>query len=926
MSDPWSIELTSAAIAALRALPREDRVRVAPRIDQLVDSGLPPALRGEADEAGVVPLVAGDQVLLCVEDPAERRIIIVTLRSEDAALPPTLGRLLRHALPRWLTESMGGGRMGSIIQDIRYAVRALRRSPGFTVAALVTLALGIGATAAIFSVANGVLLKPLPYEEPEEVVTLWTSWDNFPDKTWVSIPEYQLFHQENRTLEDLALYGGGSANFTSVDSPERVRAAAVTPNTFSVLGVEPVVGRAFTWEEARDEVSGVLLGHSVWQRRYGEDPDIVGRSVELDGEMIPVLGVLPAGFVLPVDYSSSSATEVYYPFYVDLESPAPDLGSGGSHGWYGVGRLREGVTIDDARFDFQRIMGQVEPLGLYSPERRFTPRLFPAKADIVGTARGTILVLAGAVAFLLLIACGNVANLLLSRSEVRTAEIAVRTAMGAGRGRVLRQLLTESVILALAAGAVGLGLARIGVDLLLSIDPGAVPRAETVSLNGTAVLFTLGLSLVTALIFGAVPAIRVTRAGLGARLHEGGRGGQRGVRSSRLQGLLVSAQMAMAVILLTGSGLMAKTFVGLLAIDPGFRAENVLTLRLSAEGERYPDAVAIDGYYQEILRRVREIPGVRSAAAVRLLPLASTIGDSFFRPVGYEPGPNEGTQGDWQWATPGYVETMGLRLIEGRSFDERDRRDGQPVVMINEVTARRYWGQESPLGKAVRAGGAPDTAVVIGVVGNVSHNGITAERKTRYYVPHAQVHDDWTGTMRGMTLTIATEGEPRRLLDAVRREVHAVDPSVPLADVRTVDEVLASSVAQPRFAMILLGAFATLAIALAVIGIYGVLAYAVSRRAHEIGIRLALGAETGQVVSMVVRQGMVMAVLGVAVGTGAAWFMTDLMAGLLYGVTPQDPVTFVSVPGAFVAVALLACWLPAARAARVRPASALRYE
>jgi predicted permease len=302
------------------------------------------------------------------------------------------------------------------------------------------------------------------------------------------------------------------------------------------------------------------------------------------------------------------------------------------------------------------------------------------------------------------------------------------------------------------------------------------------------------------------------------------------------------------------------------------------------------------------------------------------MGDSFFRPVGYQPRPNEGTQGDWQWATPGYVETMGIPVLEGRAFDERDRRGAQPVVMVNEVVAHRYWPGESAIGRAVVAGGAPDTAVVVGVVGNVSHNGITGEIKTRYYVPHAQVHDDWTGTMRGMTLTIATEGEPRRLLDAVRREVHAVDPSVPLADVRTVDEVLASSVAQPRFAMILLGAFATLAIALAVIGIYGVLAYAVSRRAHEIGIRLALGAETGQVVSMVVRQGMVMAVLGVAVGTGAAWFMTDLMAGLLYGVTPQDPVTFVSVPGAFVAVALLACWLPAARAARVRPASALRYE
>jgi predicted permease len=593
-----------------------------------------------------------------------------------------------------------------------------------------------------------------------------------------------------------------------------------------------------------------------------------------------------------------------------------------------VGRLRDGVSVADAQRDLERIMAaMVEPIGLYSPERRFAPRVFAADADIVGSARGTILLLLGAVGFVLLIACGNVANLLLSRAEVRTAEVAVRRAMGAGQARILRQLLTESLVLAGAAGVAGYALAYAGVKVLLSIDPNAVPRSSGITLDGPVVAFTIALSVLTALLFGLAPALRVSRAGVGGSLHEGGRARGRAAGASRTQGLLVSAQMAMAVVLLTGAGLMMRTFVSLLRVDPGFRAEDVLTLRITAPAGRYPDGGAIDRFYSEVLRRIRAVPGVRSAGAARLLPLASTMGDSFFRPVGYEPAPNESTQGDWQWATPGYLETMGIPLLAGRAFDERDRRDAQPVVMVNEVVARRYWGSESPIGRAVLAGGAPDTAVVVGVVGNVAHNGITGEVKTRYYVPHAQVQQpDWTGSMRSMTLTIGSDGDPRRHLAAVRREIAAVDPTVPLSEVRTLEEVLSASVAQPRFAMVLLAAFAAIALVLAIVGIYGVLAYAVSRRTQEIGIRIALGAQGGQVVGLVVRQGMLMALAGVAVGTVTAWVLSDLMSELLYGVAPRDPATFASVPALFSAVALLACFVPAVRAARVRPANALRYE
>lgn len=926
MSDGWTVELTESAIAALRAFDREDRAAIAARVDDLARTGLPPAMRERAREYGTVGLPVGDHLLVCVEDEVERTLYIVMLGTREAEAPAaTLTRLGRR-LMGFVNEWMGGDGMGWLTQEIRFAARSLRRSPGFTTVAVFTLALGIGATAAIFSVAYGVILAPLPYEEPDEVATVWASWDNFPDKTWLSVPEFQYFHQENRTFVDMALYSGTSRSFTSVDDPEQVRGAMVTPNLFEVLGVDPQIGRGPTWEEAETGAPVLLLSHDLWQRRYAGDPSIVGRDVEINGALETVIGVLPEDFRLPVDFSSVSPYEIYLPRFVDLESPAPALGQGGSHGSYGVGRLNEGVPPEEALADLERIMAAVPPVGLYSEERRFAPRVYSAKDDVLGTARTTILVLFGAVAFVLLIACGNVANLLLSRSESRGREVAVRAAVGAGRIRILRQLFMENLLLATVAGVAGIGLARLGVATLLSIDPDAVPRAGNISLNGTVVSFTVGISLLTALIFGLIPALRVSKTGLAGTLHEGGRGRSAGPRSSRAQGLLVASQMAMAVILLTGAGLMARTLAGLMSVDPGFGAENVLTVRVSAPAASYPDPESVTRFYQELLGGVGEIPGVRSVGAARLLPLASTMGDSFFRPVGYQPGPNESTQGDWQWVTPGYLETMGIELVEGRSFDERDTRDGQAVVMVNEVVAERYWPGESAIGRAVLAGGAADTAVVVGVVGNVSHDALIAAPKTRYYVPHAQVHANWLGTTRSMTLTIGTEGPPGRYLDQVRAEVRALDPSVPLAEIRTLDEVLSASMAQPRFATLLLGAFATIALTLALIGIYGVLAYAVSQRTREIGVRMAMGAEAKQVIGLVVRQGMTMALLGVGVGTGVAWFMTDMLSGMLYQVAPQDPLTFVSVPAIFALVALAACFVPAARASRVRPATVLRYE
>jgi putative ABC transport system permease protein len=922
----WRIELSRPAVRALRSLPRDEQRLVAARIRVLEKGGPPPGV--QADAPFEIP--AGRQSLVCMPDREARRLVVVTLRAAQAPAGRAVAGLLGRLFGRWVDFWKGGGGMGALGQDLGFALRALRKAPGFSVVAVLTLALGIGAATAIFSVADGVLLTPLPYGDPDRVVTVWSSWVSFPDKTWVSVGEYQAWVQDSRSFEDLALYYTGSASFTDPDRPERVGAAGVTPNTWSTLGVAPVLGRAFTWEEARAQAQVVLLGHDVWLRRFDGDPGVVGRAVQIDGTSRTVLGVLPRGFALPVDYGSASASQVFEPLFVDRDAPDPVRTNGGNHGSYVVGRLKPGVTVAQARADLIAQADRWVAEGSRRAEMHYVPRVFAAKDDIVGTARGTILVLLGAVAFVLLIACGNVANLLLSRSEARRGEISVRAALGAGRVRLVRQLLTESLALSLFGGALGLALAVVGVRALLAVDPSAVPRADDIHVSGPVLAFALGASVLTALLFGVAPALRTSRGHEGRALTDRARGAGSGARSNRTQGLLTAAQMAMAVLLLTGCGLMVRTFVGLLSVDPGFHAERVVTMRLSAPGASYPERSDVVAFYQELLRRIRALPQVDAAGAVRLLPLASTMGDSGLRVEGYVPAPDEATQADWQWATPGYFEVMGIPILEGRAFREGDDADGQQVILINQSLARHYFGDRSPLGAHVsvfdgrlNSSDHRDWATVVGVVADVRHNGITAQAKERFYRPHAQV----ASSMRSMTLTIrARSGDPSDVVEPVRRVVASMDPRMPVAEVRTMDQVMAGSVAQPRFAMLLLAAFAAVALALAVVGIYGVLAYAVSRRTPEIGIRMALGADRPRVVRMVVRQGMGMALAGVAVGMGAALGMTRFMQGMLFGVTPLDPLTFATVPVLFGAVALFACWIPAARAARVHPSEALRAE
>lgn len=911
----WRIELSRPAVRALRGLPRDEQRRVAERLRQIEEAGPPPAAEGESP----IEIPAGDQCLVCVEDAVNRLLLVVTIRPAEARAGRAVADLLRRLFRSRVDFGAGRGGMEALSQDLGFALRALRKAPGFSAVAVLTLALGIGAATAIFSVANGVLLAPLPYDDPDRVVTVWASWVNFPDKTWVSLGEYQAWVRDSRSFDGLALYSTGSANFTDPESPERVGAAGVTPNTFAVLGVAPVLGRVFTWEEARAEAPLVVLGHDVWQRRFDGDRGLVGRPVDIDGVRRTVLGVLPEGFVLPTDYGSPIVSEIFVPQWVDLDAPDPVRTNGGDHGFYSVGRLKQGVTVEEARADLVKQAERWVADGARQAEMRFVPRVYGAKDDILGAARDTILVLLAAVAFVLLIACGNVANLLLSRSDARAREIAVRAALGAGRLRLVRQLLTESLLLSLLGGVLGFALAALGIRSLLAVDPSAVPRAGNVQMSGAVLAFTLGAAVLTAVLFGLFPALRVSRGGAGRTLTDGARGAGAGARSNHTQGLLVAAQMAMAVLLLTGSGLMIRTFVRLLAVDPGFRAEHVLTMRLTAPAASYPDGSATARFYEELLQRIRELPEVSDAGAARLLPLASQMGDAGVRVEGYVPADNESTQGEWQFVTPRYLEIMGIPLLEGRTFDERDGPDGEEVIIVNRSLARHYYGDESPLGRRIRVFGTWCT--VVGVVGDVRHNGIAAAAKERFYRPEAQQ------TARTMTLTIqARSGDPAALAGPVRRVLSGLDPRMPVSEVRTMDEVLAASVAQPRFAMLLLAVFSAVALALAVVGIYGVLAYAVSRRTPEIGIRMALGADGGRVVGMVVRQGMGMALVGVAIGVGAALGLTRFMQGMLYGVTPQDAATFASVPLLFGGVALVACWIPAMRAARVRPAVALRGE
>jgi putative ABC transport system permease protein len=809
-------------------------------------------------------------------------------------------------------------------QDLRYGARMLARNPGFTAVAVLTLALGIGANTAIFSVVNAVLLRPFPYNDPSRVAVVWeTQLQQGLPYMYAAPPNYADWREQNQVFEEMAAFSPEGFFLAQEDEPVRVRGAEVSASLFRVLGVSPFVGRAFSPEEdqpGRGQV--VLLSHGLWQSRFGAGPAVIGQAITLNQQSYTVLGIMPPDFAFPppIDLEGSAPyqrTDLWVPLAMDLEG-----GQRGAHYMTVIARLKPGVSLQRAEAEMNVIARRLEQ-EFPNSNTGWGITLVPLDQQVLGEARPALLVLLGAVGFVLLIACVNVANLLLARSATRQKEFAIRSALGAPRARLARQLLTESTLLALLGGGAGLLLALWGMDSLLKLAPRNVPRLEEAGIDLWVISFTLAVSLLTGLLFGLAPPFQSSSPRLNQWLKEGGRTAVQGAGHIRLRGVLVVTEIALSLVLLVGAGLLFKSFLQLRGVDPGFQSENVLTLRLSLPQTKYPQAAQRIAAYSEIEQRILDLPGVESAGFIYDIPLAADRQGTSFQIEGEPPpGPNENRQINFTFVTPGYLRAMGIPLLRGRFFTEQDGRETEEVIIINETLARRFFSQEDPTGKRLFLGFSTQVARrIVGVVGDVKHDTLTRDYAPAVYVPYYQV--PWSGRM---SLAVRSSAQPSAVLASVREQIRSVDRDLPVFSVMTMNQVLSNSVAQPRFSTLMLGVFAGVALLLAAVGIYGVISYSVSQRTHEMGIRMALGAQPRDIFRLVVGQGMVLTLIGVGVGLAASFALTRFLESLLFGVSATDPATFAGVSVLLAAVALLACYLPARRATRVDPLVALRYE
>jgi putative ABC transport system permease protein len=810
--------------------------------------------------------------------------------------------------------------MDILLQDLRHGMRKLLRRRGFTAACVLTLALGIGANTAIFSLVRDILIEPLPYDSPDRLVMVWQRAAPS-EVTWLSEREVLEYRTATRSFEHVAAYTDFAANLTEGTDPERVVGASVTGNLFDALGVPPVLGRPLTEANdapGRDDV--VMVGWHLWQRRWGGEPDLVGRTIRVNGVPRTVLGVMPPDFRLPLDYREERPTELWIPAAID---PAQDL-PWGDRSYHIVARLRSGVSPAAADGDLAAAMRGWCEAGFLDDECTQTPReAVPLDELILGNVRPALLVLFGTVALVLLIACANVANLLLARSDARRREIATQAAIGAARGRLARQLLTETGLIACVGAAIGVALGWGGLRALLAMMPVSVIRMRGVELDPTVLGFTALLAVATTLLAGLAPALELSRADLAALAGAGGRADTAPTRRRVRRGLVV-AETALALVLVIGAGLLLRTFVALRAVELGYDTADRLTLQTTLPAGDYPDAASVVGFYEQALARIEELSGVRSAAAARRLPLTSTIGDWSITVEGRPDLASQNPNGDWQVVTPGYVETMNVALVDGRFLTDSDREDAAPVALVNETMAARYW-PNGAVGRRFHLGTLDQPWItIVGVTRDVRHNAVIEEPRAEMYIPHAQFPLQTGYAPRGMTIVVWTAGDPTAMTAAVLEQIQAIDPALPVADVRTMDGISGNALAQQRFSAALLGLFAALALALAAIGLYGVVSYAVARRTHELGIRIALGATRAGVIRLVLRESAAMVAAGVALGLLGATALTRLLAGQLYAIAPLDPATFAAVPVALTLVALLASYLPARRAARVSPMEALR--
>jgi predicted permease len=816
--------------------------------------------------------------------------------------------------------------METLLHDIRYSLRRLGKSPVFSAIVVITLALGIGANTAIFSAVNGILLRPLPYLEPDRLVTINHFYPTLNDlKAPVSAPGFRDYQERSRSFASMSVRTGWNANLTGVGEPVRLRGARVTGRYFTTLGIPPLVGRAIQAGEdslGRDHV--VVLSHGLWLRQFGGERGVVGRRLSLNGESYQVVGVMPKEFR---DFFDRNA-EIWAPL-----SFTPDqLADGGRTTEYLdlTARLKGGVPVGQASNEMRALAEQLkqEFPGSYAPNS-WTLTVTPLAGLAAGDIRPALLVLLGAVGFVLLIACANVANLLLARAAGRSREIAVRIALGATRERLVRQLLTESVLLSLGGGAIGLLLAWAGVRALVALKGANLPRAEEIGIDGAVMGFTLLVSLLTGLLFGLAPALHFSGGDLHSHLKEGARGATSDRGSERVRRGLVVAELALALTLLTGAGLLAKSFARLQNVDPGFDPERVLTFNLALPAAKYPSDTTQIAFFDAVLPRIAQVPGVQTVGATSVLPFGGGWSTASFEIEGYQqPEGQPSPWGDFRAVSPGFFETMRIPLLKGRVLNDGDRMGSPPVVVIDDEFVRRYWPRENPIGKRITFGppaGAADTSSrewieIVGVVGHTKHEGLAAEPRIQYYLPYRQVG------MPMLTIAARTAGRPESYVNAIRDAVRSVDPDQPVAGVHNMEELLEQSVGQRKLAMLLLSLFSGIALLLASVGIYGVMSYSVTQRSREIGVRIALGADRGVVLGMVLRQGMRLALAGVALGLLAAFGLTRLIASQLYDVRPTDPVTFVLVATLLTAVALMANLVPALRATRVDPAVVLRDE
>jgi len=812
--------------------------------------------------------------------------------------------------------------MGVFLQDARFAIRTLLKRPGFAAVIILTLALGIGANTAIFSVLNGVVLRPLQFEDPDELVMVWeTRMETGLDQGLASYPNFRDWKEQNQVFDGLAAIRSTGVTLTGVDEPERIRGAQVSGEFFSLLRTEAAVGRIFRSED--NEVGAeavVVLGDGLWHRRFGGDPEIIGQSLTLDGKVHTVIGILPPGFRFPVNLAEA---ELWTP--LDLEFMFIPVRR--AHWLNVIGRLKPDVTLAQARAEMDTIAVRLEQ---QYPDANAGRRvnIIPLHEQVVAHARSPLFMLLGAVGLVLLIACANVANLLLARSTGRRGELAIRTAVGAGRLRLVRQLLTESVLLGLAAGAAGVLLAMWGVEALASLVPADLPRTDEISVDGSVFAFALVLALCASVIFGLAPALHAAPSNLPAALKESGRESAIVGSRGRLRGVLVASEVALALVLLIGAGLLMRSFHRLMRVDFGFAPENVLTFELSLPSTANQSADQQAALYGQVLERLESLPAVQSACANTTLPLTGGgISLSFEIEGRPQPAPDTEPSALYGSISPSYFHTLGIPLLEGRSFNELDTRGRPGVMIINQAMAQRFWPGESPLGQRLRVqrgpvvSGAsdPDSYEIVGVVGDV-RRFILEEPEPCMYVPI------WQQTWSFMSFALRSAGNPRSVVPAVRGEVGAVTQEAAPYAFKTLDQYLAETVAQRRFAMLLLGIFAAVALILASVGIYGTLCYTVAQRTHEMGVRMALGAQQTDLVGMVLKQGLALAGSGLVIGLIGAFAATRVLTSLLFEITALDPTTFVGVPVLLGSVSLLACYIPARRATKIDPMVALRYE